>query len=126
MNTITMTPSTGAKAFTRIAELAGTGALRVVAFVRAYLNRRDIRTLAGFDDRMLADIGLTTSDVRDAIAEPLWRDPTAVLVSRVRERRLARRPGPERKGFRFVDAPALIPDVELGLRAGKLTQLSHR
>jgi uncharacterized protein YjiS (DUF1127 family) len=126
MNTITMTPSTGAKAFTRIAESAGAVVLRVVDFVRAYLNRRDIHTLAGFDDRMLADIGLTKGDVRDAIAEPLWRDPTAVLVSRVRERRLARRPGPEQGGRRFMDAPALIPDVELGLQAGKLTQLSHR
>ena len=126
MNTITMTRPTGAKPFARIAESAGTVVLHVVDFVRAYLNRRDIHTLAGFDDRMLADIGLTKSDVRDAIAEPLWRDPTAVLVSRVRERRLARRPGPEQKGFRFVDAPALVPEVELGLRAGKLTQLSHR
>jgi uncharacterized protein YjiS (DUF1127 family) len=126
MNTVTMTPWTGAKAFTRIAELAGAGALRVVDFVRAYLNRRDLQTLAGFDDRMLADIGLTKSDVRDAVAEPLWRDPTVVLVGRVRERRLARRPGPAQGGTRFVDAPALIPDVEFGLRAGKLTQLSHR
>src|SRR5262245_7202077 len=114
-----MTPSTGAKALTRIAELAGTWALRVVDYVRAYLNRRDIQTLAGFDDRMLADIGLTKSDVRDAIAEPLWRDPTTILVGRVRERRLARHPDPEQAGCRFVDAPALIPDVELGLRAGK-------
>jgi uncharacterized protein YjiS (DUF1127 family) len=120
MNTITLTPPTGAKPFRRIAGLAGTVALRVVDFVRAYLNRREIQTLAGFDNRMLADIGLTTSDVRDAIAEPLWRDPTAVLVSRVRERRLARRPGREQGGFRLVEAPALIPDIELGLRAGKL------
>src|SRR5262245_59120173 len=118
MNTVTMTPWSAAKAFTRIAELAGAGALRVVDFVRAYLNRRDLQILAGFDDRMLADIGLTKSDVRDAVAEPLWRDPTVVLVGRVRERRLSRRPGLEQGGTRFVDAPALIPDAELGLRAG--------
>ena len=45
--------------------------------------------LAGFDDRMLADIGLTRSDVRDAFAEPLWQDPTDLLRTRALERRRA-------------------------------------
>ena len=49
--------------------------LRAVS--RALKNRRDAAMLAGMDDRMLADIGLTRSDLRDAYAEPLWRDPTA-------------------------------------------------
>ena len=35
-------------------------------------NRRDATTLAGLDDRMLADIGLTRGDVRDAFSEPVW------------------------------------------------------
>ena len=39
--------------------------------------------LARADDRMLRDIGLTRSDLRDAAAEPLYRDPTAVLAGRV-------------------------------------------
>ena len=43
--------------------------------------------LAGMDDRMLADIGLTRSDLRDAYAEPLWRDPTDKLADRVSEKR---------------------------------------
>jgi uncharacterized protein YjiS (DUF1127 family) len=126
MSTITMTPSTAAKTSARIAELAGTVALRVVNVVRAYLNRRDMQVLASFDERMLADIGLTRSDVRDAVAEPLWRDPTGVLVSRAKERQLSRprRRGPGRS--RFVAAPSLVPDLEVGLRAGKLTQLPAR
>ena len=33
-----------------------------------------------FNDRMLSDIGLTRGDVADAYAEPLWRDPTALLA----------------------------------------------
>ena len=47
--------------------------------------------LTGLDDRMLADIGLTRGDLRDAYSEPVWRDPTAILVSRAQERRVNRR-----------------------------------
>ena len=50
----------------------------------------DAAMLASFNDRMLADIGLTRSDLRDAFAEPPWRDPTAVLVASAQERRAAR------------------------------------
>ncbi len=54
---------------------------------RALKNRRDAALLARFDERMLADIGLTRSDLRDAYAEPLWRDPTDILARRADERR---------------------------------------
>jgi uncharacterized protein YjiS (DUF1127 family) len=54
---------------------------------RALKNRREAATLAGMDDRMLADIGLTRSDLRDAYSEPLWHDPTDVLAQRAAERR---------------------------------------
>lgn len=63
----------------------------VTAFVRAYRNRVDAAVLAEANDRMLADIGLTRSDVRDAFAEPLWHDPTDLLRQRVGERRRGRR-----------------------------------
>jgi uncharacterized protein YjiS (DUF1127 family) len=59
--------------------------------VRALKNRRDAHRLAGLDDRMLADIGLTRSDLHDAYSEPLWHDPTDVLVQRAAERRGSRR-----------------------------------
>jgi hypothetical protein len=39
------------------------------------------------DRHELADIGLNPSDVRDASALPLDRDPTELLARRVRERR---------------------------------------
>lgn len=58
--------------------------------VTAWHHRRDVTMLASFDERMLRDIGLTRSDLNDALAEPLWRDPTAVLVRRQRERRAVR------------------------------------
>ena len=71
-------------------------------------NRRDAVILAGLDDHMLADIGLTRGDVRDAFSEPVWSDPTAILVSRVNERR-----GSRRRGFAapsgVIEAPSIVP-----------------
>jgi uncharacterized protein YjiS (DUF1127 family) len=58
---------------------------------RAIKNRRAATVLAGLDDHMLADIGLTRSDLRDAYSEPLWHDPTDVLVGRASERRTRHR-----------------------------------
>lgn len=54
-------------------------------------NRRDAFRLADLDDRMLADIGLNRSDLRDAYAGPLWRDPSELLARRVVERRAGHR-----------------------------------
>ena len=62
--------------------LAGSAVLRgvtgLLAFVtywsrqiaRARRHRRDAAVLAGLDRSMLADLGLTRSDVRDAFSEP--------------------------------------------------------
>jgi uncharacterized protein YjiS (DUF1127 family) len=75
--------------------------------VQAHRNRSKAAALAGFDDRMLADIGLTRSDVRDAFAEPLWQDPTELLRTRALERRRARHgflPG-------FSDSPVTAPPL---------------
>jgi uncharacterized protein YjiS (DUF1127 family) len=58
----------------------------VARAAKGFRHRRDLETLAGLDDRMLADIGLTRSDLRFALSEPFWRDPSAVLVSRAGER----------------------------------------
>ena len=57
------------------------------------------------DDRMLADIGLTRSDLRDAYAEPLWRDPTDVLAGRARDKRRYRGAGMRR------NAPSIAPEA---------------
>jgi uncharacterized protein YjiS (DUF1127 family) len=53
---------------------------------RARRHRREAVILARLDHRMLADIGLTRSDVRDAFSEPFWEDPTAILRERALER----------------------------------------
>ena len=52
--------------------------------------------LAELDDRMLADIGLNRSDLRDAFAAPPWRDPSDVLARRAAERRGSDSAAPER------------------------------
>lgn len=77
-------------------------------------NRRAAALLAGLDDRMLSDIGLTRGDLRDAFSEPPWRDPTAVLVGRAEERRQAR-PNVCRTVSPRV-APSLVPDYEVFCR----------
>ncbi|MFG1346833.1 DUF1127 domain-containing protein [Xanthobacter autotrophicus DSM 431] len=58
---------------------------------RRFENRRVLGELAGLDDRMLRDIGLTRADLRDASAAPFVGDPTRVLVLRATERRAAAR-----------------------------------
>jgi uncharacterized protein YjiS (DUF1127 family) len=77
---------------------------------RALKNRRNARMLAGMDDRMLADIGLTRSDLRDAYAEPIWRDPTDVLAGRARDKRVNRR---GRLDTLPINAPSIAPDTPL-------------
>jgi uncharacterized protein YjiS (DUF1127 family) len=56
--------------------------------VEARRNRRQANMLARLDRHMLADIGITRADVRDAFSEPFWDDPTALLRERALERRL--------------------------------------
>src|SRR2546423_4364652 len=72
-------------------------------------NRRDAVMLAGLDDHMLADIGLTRGDVRDAFSEPVWRDPTAILVSRAQERRVNRRRSVLGLSEKVFEAPSIVP-----------------
>jgi uncharacterized protein YjiS (DUF1127 family) len=60
------------------------------AVVRAMRNRHEANVLARLDRHMLADIGLTRSDVHDAFSTPLWEDPTALLSERAIERRMHR------------------------------------
>jgi hypothetical protein len=66
--------------------------------------------LAGLDERMLKDIGLTRSDLRDAYAEPIWRDPTAVLVERAGERRTHRRRIAFGLQATVLSAPSIAPE----------------
>jgi hypothetical protein len=63
----------------------------VEGVMRAYAGRQVLRQLARSDDRMLKDIGLDRSDLRNAASEPFYRDPTALLAGHVDESRPRRR-----------------------------------
>jgi uncharacterized protein YjiS (DUF1127 family) len=78
-------------AVARVRRWLATGGEGLARLRRSLKNRRAASSLAGLDDHMLADIGLTRSDLRDAYSEPLWHDPTDVLAGRAAERRLRRR-----------------------------------
>ncbi|HLN09456.1 MAG TPA: DUF1127 domain-containing protein [Xanthobacteraceae bacterium] len=76
----------------------------------AIRHRRDVELLARFDDRMLADVGLTRSDVRYALSEPFWRDPGRVLMCRAGERGPERRGGGDPLPDRIGRAPSIVPE----------------
>ena len=82
---------------------------RLGKVARAYQHRSDAAVLAGLDERDLADIGLTRSDIRDAFAGPLWHDPTSLLRTRALERRLSRH-GISLGFQEATAAPPLVPD----------------
>jgi uncharacterized protein YjiS (DUF1127 family) len=58
----------------------GQVARSLVDLVTALRHRREVKNLAEFDDHMLKDIGLMRGDVNSALAEPLFLNPSWVLV----------------------------------------------
>jgi uncharacterized protein YjiS (DUF1127 family) len=82
-------PATAADSLVRtMAAIARPVSLCVKQLSKALEHRREVEVLAERDDRMLADIGLTRRDVREAICQPWWRDPTAVLARRAAARHI--------------------------------------
>jgi uncharacterized protein YjiS (DUF1127 family) len=104
----TQTPSHFARLVNAVSGIAVARARQLAQMVK---NRSDANVLAGFDDRMLADIGLTRGDLRDAVSEPVWRDPTAILVSRAQERRSSRRRAILGLSGGAFDAPSIVPGL---------------
>jgi uncharacterized protein YjiS (DUF1127 family) len=62
------------------ASILGQVARVLISLAKAFQDRRQVRNLAEFDERMLKDIGLTRGDVASALAEPLHHRPSWVLV----------------------------------------------
>jgi uncharacterized protein YjiS (DUF1127 family) len=100
---------------------AGTAAMpRWLNWLSAiWRHRRDLELLASFDDHMLADIGLMRTDLHQAMAQPRWHDPTALLSDRRRERRESRRG----TVFRFAGQIAGAPTYRF--RAGDTGTLTE-
>jgi uncharacterized protein YjiS (DUF1127 family) len=71
----------------------GSGALHTLyraasEAVHAWQHRRQISTLVDFDDHMLADIGLSRQDVKEALDLPFSHDPGRELQFRASRRSL--------------------------------------
>ena len=92
--------------------ITGSLVVRGRQFALLVKNRRDATMLSGLDDRMLADIGLTRGDLRDAYSEPVWSDPTAILVSRAHERRVNRRRVSIGLAEKVFDSPSIVPTAQ--------------
>jgi uncharacterized protein YjiS (DUF1127 family) len=64
---------------------------RFKAFGASLTRRKAIYDLSRLDDRLLADMGLTRSDLQAASRWSLWGDPTDRLAEAAEERRAARK-----------------------------------
>jgi uncharacterized protein YjiS (DUF1127 family) len=111
MTTMSQTRTTSLFAQT-VNAITGSLVVRARHFAQLVKSRRDATMLAGLDDRMLADIGLTRGDLRDAYSEPVWSDPTAILVSRAHERRVNRRRVSVGLAEKVFDAPSIVPTAQ--------------
>ncbi len=89
-----------------ILTVAGAAWAGVKTLAKSFEHRRDAAFLAQLDDRMLADIGLTRADLRDALSEPPWRDPV-----RAGERRAHRRRAGSGLARDVVAAPSIVADA---------------
>jgi uncharacterized protein YjiS (DUF1127 family) len=95
---------------------AAVAAVRAIVYGIARLlvalqNRRQVAGLLAADPAMLRDLGLTPMDVSCALAEPMWRDPSARLLVWSIERRAAQR--------------AAVRDNLAGLAPAEARGLSH-
>ncbi len=64
--------------------------MAVKTFLKRIYNRIVANRLTELDDRLLADIGVARSDVRDALETGIFNDPTAHLTRAARKRAVTR------------------------------------
>jgi len=83
-------PVAGSTVLRAFASLLALVTLWLRQLARARRNRREAYKLAKLDRNILSDIGITRSDLHDALSAPFWDDPTALLRERALERRLYR------------------------------------
>jgi uncharacterized protein YjiS (DUF1127 family) len=59
---------------------------QIARLLMAVEHRREVRHVAELDDRILKDIGLSRRDVESALLEPMFRDPSVLLVQSAERR----------------------------------------
>lgn len=97
-----------------ISDLAAQVRRRVACMLAGWKHRKGLAMLARFDDRALADIGLTRADLYDALAQRIWDDPTTMLERRRTARRSSRSQAPcgahtGRNTRQMLGVPGLSP-----------------
>ena len=85
--TIALVASARAIFVTALSRAAAESALRVRNILIALKDRQELRRLLESEDHRLADIGVDRDFLRAALAEPLWRNPTAALARRTKDKR---------------------------------------
>ena len=84
MNAITISiVTTGTSVLTAMTAAARR---QVTAIGAWYQARRDYHLLCGMEESALRDLGLLSSDLRDATAIGIFGDPTSIIASRAAER----------------------------------------
>jgi uncharacterized protein YjiS (DUF1127 family) len=69
-----------------IKKWAASAANRITELIAALLMRAAIKPLLHIDDRSLADVGLSRSDVIESLATPFTTDPGRFLALRAKRR----------------------------------------
>jgi len=116
---LALTVSASAAVVQTASTLAGRASRGLKRLVARIKNRHDAMRLAALDDRMLRDIGLNRSDLRDAFAELPWRDPSEVLARRAAERRprrLSDLPRPRPSALFPARSPRCYPRTDRSAR----------
>jgi uncharacterized protein YjiS (DUF1127 family) len=69
-----------------IKKWAASAANQITELIAALLMRSAIKSLLHIDDRSLADVGLSRSDVIESLSTPLTTDPGKFLALRAKRR----------------------------------------
>jgi uncharacterized protein YjiS (DUF1127 family) len=81
-----MTISITATCTTALSTFSAAARRPMAAFGAWYQAQRDYHLLCRMDESALRDLGLTSSDLRDATAVGLFGDPTSIIAGRAAER----------------------------------------
>ena len=81
-----MTTSITATSTSALSAITATARRTIAAIGAWYQAQRDYHLLCQMDEGTLRDLGLNSSDLRDATAVGLFGDPTCILASRANER----------------------------------------